>query len=65
MFLVPTPRERRVRNIAVSSLVCVNTQMTRDFGDYAQGEGFLKEGASPQLRVSTPSDLVLHCSETS
>jgi len=63
MFLVPTPRERRVGNIAISSLVCLNTQMTRDFGDYAKGKGFLKDGASPQLRVSAPSDLVLHCSE--
>ena len=65
MFLMPTPRERRVGNISVSSLVCLNTKMTKDFGDYAQGEGFPKDGASPQLRVSAPSDLVLHSSETS
>ena len=30
----------------------LNTKMTRDFGDYAQGEGFPKEGASPTWRVS-------------
>ena len=65
MFLVPTPRERRAGSIVLSSLVCLNTKMTRGFGDYAQGEGFPKDGASPQLRVSAPSDLVLHCSETS
>jgi len=65
VFLVPTPRERRVVSIAVSSLVCLNTKMTRGFGDYAQEEGFPKDGTSPQLRVSAPSDLVLHCSKTS
>jgi len=31
--LVPMPRERRVGNIVVSSLVCLNTKMTRDFGE--------------------------------
>jgi len=35
MFLAPMPRERRVGNIAVSSLACLNTKMTKDFGDYA------------------------------
>ena len=35
VFLVPTPRERRVENIVVSSLKCINTKMTRYFGDYA------------------------------
>jgi len=37
--------------------------MTREFGDYAQGEGFPKDGASPTWRVSAPSHLALHCSK--
>jgi len=35
-------------------------QEDRGLGDYALGEGFPKDGTSPQLRVSAPSDLVLH-----
>jgi len=47
MFLVPTPEERHAESSVVSSPVCLNTKMTRDIGDYAQGEGFLKDGTSP------------------
>ena len=32
--LVPTPDERHAESSVVSSPVCINTKMTRDFGDY-------------------------------
>ena len=47
VLLVPTPEERHAKSNVVSSLVCLNTKMTRDFGDYTQGEGFPKDGTSP------------------
>jgi len=63
VFLGPTPEERHAESSVVSSPVCLNAKMTGDFGDYAQGEGFPKDGASPTWRVSAPSHLALHCSK--
>ena len=38
-------------------------QDDQGLGDYAQGEDFPKDGASPIWRVSAPSRLTFHCSE--